>query len=284
MQIAVWSMKMHSYWWTNQIMQQKFEATAAAKKQESTKGKEGAVVSSEGHPMPWMHFLYFLIAPTLIYELSYPKVKKINWLYFIGLAVQAWSCFFVIYLIIVEDLLPIYSQSHDIPIIKSCLMLALPSFSVWMILFYCLFHCILGMIAELTFFADREFFQDWWNARSFDSWWRKWNTPVHKWMLRHIYLDSMQTVNYSRDAAAMATFAISALAHEFILAVSFRMVRPILFTTMILQLGMTYATKLPFVEGTELGNFIMWVCLLVGQPAVQILYAREYYISTHEAL
>jgi len=51
-----------------------------------------------------------------------------------------------------------------------------------------------------------------------------------------------------------------------------------------LVVGMTYATKLQFIEGTEAGNFIMWICLLAGQPVVQILYAREYYISTHEAL
>ena len=28
-------------------------------------------------------------------------------------------------------------------------------------------------------FADREFYQDWWNSTSWDQFSRKWNKPVH---------------------------------------------------------------------------------------------------------
>jgi hypothetical protein len=29
--------------------------------------------------------------------------------------------------------------------------------------------------------------QDWWNATTVGEYWRLWNQPVHKWMLRHVY-------------------------------------------------------------------------------------------------
>lgn len=42
-------------------------------------------------------------------------------------------------------------------------------------------------VAELTFFADREFYKDWWNASTIGEYWRLWNMPVHKWMIRSVY-------------------------------------------------------------------------------------------------
>lgn len=29
--------------------------------------------------------------------------------------------------------------------------------------------------------------QEWWNATTVGEYWRLWNQPVHKWMLRHVY-------------------------------------------------------------------------------------------------
>lgn len=41
-------------------------------------------------------------------------------------------------------------------------------------------------LLQLTFFADREFYQDWWNSTTFDEFSRKWNVPVHSFLLRHV--------------------------------------------------------------------------------------------------
>lgn len=37
------------------------------------------------------------------------------------------------------------------------------------------FECVCNGFAEFTRFADREFYQDWWNATSMDVFSRKWN-------------------------------------------------------------------------------------------------------------
>ena len=41
-------------------------------------------------------------------------------------------------------------------------------------------------------FGDREFYKDWWNASTVGEYWRLWNMPVHKWLLRHIYYPALR--------------------------------------------------------------------------------------------
>ena len=78
-----------------------------------------------------------------------------------------------------------------------------------LLVFYIIFDCILFAFAELTCFAgqwlssffyahsshcflmpihsiDREFYQDWWNSTSFDEFARRWNVPVHTFLLKHV--------------------------------------------------------------------------------------------------
>lgn len=44
---------------------------------------------------------------------------------------------------------------------------------------------------QLTRFGDREFYKDWWNAATIGDYWKLWNMPVHKWLLRTIYFPAM---------------------------------------------------------------------------------------------
>jgi MBOAT, membrane-bound O-acyltransferase family len=49
------------------------------------------------------------------------------------------------------------------------------------------FHQSLNILAEVTRFGDRAFYKDWWNATTIGDFWRLWNIPVHKWMMRTVY-------------------------------------------------------------------------------------------------
>jgi hypothetical protein len=40
---------------------------------------------------------------------------------------------------------------------------------------------------------------------------RKWNKPVHEWLLRHVYLESLNTYKTSRMHATFITFFTSAI-------------------------------------------------------------------------
>jgi len=147
---------------------------------------------------------------------------------------------------------------------------------MWMLMFFAVFHCLLNLSAEILRFADREFYQDWWNATSFDVWWRKWNRPVHKWMARHIYHDFMHVTKGTRPMATFVTFLVSAVLHEFVIAVGIGMFRPILSGCMLLQIGLIWFSKHAIFSGTQVGNVIMWMTVFLGQPMVEVMYCYEY--------
>ena len=69
-------------------------------------------------------------------------------------------------------------------VLERVLKLSLPTLYFWMAMFYTLFELWLNVLAELTRFGDREFYKGWWNSSTLSEYWRLWNMPVHKWMLR----------------------------------------------------------------------------------------------------
>jgi hypothetical protein len=51
-------------------------------------------------------------------------------------------------------------------------------------------------------------------STSFDEFSRKWNRPVHEFLLRHIYLETIVTYKASKINATAATLLFSLLLHE----------------------------------------------------------------------
>lgn len=74
-------------------------------------------------------------------------------------------------------------------------------------------------------FADRQFYEDWWNSTSWDEFARKWNKPVHSFLLRHVYASSISYHGMSKPSAAMVTFFLSALLHELVMAIVTKKIR-----------------------------------------------------------
>ncbi len=71
--------------------------------------------------------------------------------------------------------------------VTQILRLALPGSVGWIVMFFSSFEYCLNFLAEITYFADREFYKEWWNCRDLAEYWRLWNIPVHNWFIRHIY-------------------------------------------------------------------------------------------------
>jgi len=155
-----------------------------------------------------------------------------------------------------------------------CLKLALPGFLTWLLMFWGFFHCALNILAELTRFADREFYRAWWNATTLHEYWRNWNILVHEWCLRHLYVESVSRHNVNAKAAALGTFLMSAVLHEYVALVGFRMLRPNMFCAMVGQAPlMSFSTRWTGMRG---GNFVMWLLLFIGQTMVALLYVRDF--------
>jgi len=54
-----------------------------------------------------------------------------------------------------------------------------------------LFENYLQFFAEITQFADRLFYFDWWNSNGIEEFNRKWNRPVHMFLHKHVYSEAI---------------------------------------------------------------------------------------------
>ncbi|PNW88823.1 hypothetical protein CHLRE_01g045903v5 [Chlamydomonas reinhardtii] len=175
----------------------------------------------------------------------------------------------------------------DLPrVAERVLKLALPSTYAWLLGFYCLFHLWLNVLAELTRFGDREFYKDWWNAATVGEYWKLWNMPVHKWLLRHVYFPAIRAGS-SRFNAILLTFFVSAVFHELLLGVPLHMVRLWAFAGIMFQVPLIMVTEMlrKKLNRDELGNYIFWIAFcVVGQPVCVLLYYHDYVVGIRPAL
>lgn len=102
-------------------------------------------------------------------------------------------------------------------------------------------ECICNGFAELSRFSDRKFYEDWvsslfcifdiilfllqWNSTSWDEFARKWNRPVHTFLLRHVYESTITSYRLSKKSAMFVTFLLSAAVHELVMAVVTKKIR-----------------------------------------------------------
>lgn len=107
---------------------------------------------------------------------------------------------------------------------------------------------------------------------------RKWNKPVHEFLLRHIYLESLHTYKISKHNATFLTFFLSACLHELVLAVIGKRIRMYFFFFQMLQLPLIFISRIPFVRRQKtFGNVCFWFGTLLGLPLICTLYCREHY-------
>ncbi|CAO1637539.1 unnamed protein product [Parajaminaea phylloscopi] len=237
---------------------------------EDAGGKENRVCWPDN--VTYANFLDYLLVPTLVYELEYPRTKSIRPLYVLEKTLATFGTFFVIYVITEHFIIP-HSPTPDTPLLQALLKLALPMMINYLLIFYIMFECVCNGFAELTRFADREFYQDWWNATSMDVFSRKWNKPVHSFLLKHVYASSIAGWGIGKTWAMLLTFLLSAFLHELVMAIVSGKIRGYLFFAQMCQIPMILMSKIPFIRDNEtLGNLIFWIGLMAGFPLLNIGY------------
>ncbi|GAB1518333.1 Sterol O-acyltransferase 2 (Sterol-ester synthase 2) [Rhizoctonia solani] len=220
----------------------------------------------------YANFLDFQMVPTLCYELEYPRTERIRPLYIFEKTVATFGTFTLLYTITEHYIIPL-TPTSDQSFARSMLDLALPFMLSYLILFYIIFECICNGFAELSCFGDREFYQDWWNSTSFDEYARKWNKPVHAFLLRHVYQASLSSKRVSKLSATFFTFLLSAVFHELVMAVVTKKIRMYLFGLQMLQIPLIFMGRLPVIKQNKiLGNVLFWIGLMAGFPLLCVAY------------
>ncbi|KAL8570499.1 hypothetical protein ACOMHN_034534 [Nucella lapillus] len=227
---------------------------------------------------------YFVLAPTLCYELNFPRSARIRKRFLLKRTAEMIFLITVIIGLVQQWIVPIIRNSLQplsnmdfFKCIERLLKLALPNHFIWLLFFYAFFHSMLNVLAELLKFGDRDFYQDWWNSETISDFWKNWNIPVHRWANRHIY-KPMRKRGYGQLEGSVVVFFVSAFFHEYLVSIPLRMFKYWAFSGMLMQVPLAYMTG-RFFKGTS-GNVIMWVSLIVGQPVAILAYVHDYYLTT----
>lgn len=228
--------------------------------------------------------LKFMIFPTLNYELEFAQTERIRKRFLIKRIIELIILSQMDMALIQQWIVPTVSNSV-LPfrqmqfsyMLERLLKLAIPNHVIWLIWFYLFFHSLLNIIAELTRFADREFYRDWWNSESVYYFWSNWNIPVHKWCARHLYVPLI-SLGFSKCQASTAVFFVSAFFHEYLVSVPLKLFRMWAFTGMLIQLPLARFVSTYFNNNSA--NVAVWVSLIIGQPLCILMYYHDYYVCS----
>ncbi|KAF9969809.1 hypothetical protein BGZ73_007671 [Actinomortierella ambigua] len=218
------------------------------------------------------NFMDYLLVPTLIYELRYPRTEKIRLAYIFEKAVATLGTFTLLYLTTEHYIYPVIFDERISPL-RALVMLLIPFMMNYLMIFYIIFECICNAFAELSCFADRNFYEDWWNCETFDEWARKWNKPVHNFLLRHVYASGIESWHLSKSNAALLTFFLSSCVHELVMMVVTRKVRMYLFFLQMFQLPLIWMGNSKIVRSQpRLANAFFWMGMFCGPPLLGVAY------------
>ncbi|EFX00706.1 membrane bound O-acyltransferase [Grosmannia clavigera kw1407] len=229
------------------------------------------------------NLVYFWCAPTLVYQPIYPRTPEIRWVFVakrlaevFGLAVFIWFCSAQYAAPVLQNSLAKIASLDLAAIAERLLKLSTISLVIWLAGFLALFQSFLNALAEVTRFADRDFYEDWWNSASLGAYWRTWNKPVTHFFRRHVYSPLIGR-GWSPMAASVMVFFVSALLHELLVGVPTHNIIGVAFLGMFLQLPLIAITAplehMHTAAGRMLGNCLFWVSFTVlGQPFAALMY------------
>ena len=118
----------------------------------------------------------YILCPTLCYELEYPRTPSIQWMELFYKTLAVFGCIFLLTLTSEEFIVPVLRNSAvrlqaidswfemGLILAESISELLFPFMVTFLLVFLVIFEYVLGAFAEITCFADRHFYSDWWNS------------------------------------------------------------------------------------------------------------------------
>lgn len=236
--------------------------------------------------LTWANYADFLFCPTLCYEIEYPRFERIDFKNLFSKIAAVFGCIFLLTIISEEFILPTLQESSArlhgptpapgaleslLIIAETISWLLFPFMLTFLLVFLVIFEYVLGAFAELTRFADRHFYSDWWNSTDWMEFSREWNIPVYSFLRRHVY--SASRPHIGRAYATVITFLISAIGHEIVMACITKKLRGYGFICQMLQLPIVVLQRTRWVRGRKtLNNVSFWASMILGLSLICSLY------------
>ena len=216
----------------------------------------------------------YIFCPTLCYELEYPRTPKTQWMELFWKTLAVFGCIFLMTITSEEFIVPVLNDSatrlegvtrwtdQGLILAETISMLLFPFMVTFLLVFLVIFEYVLGAFAEITCFADRQFYADWWNSCDWLEFSREWNKPVHHFLRRHVYGASLPYI--SKGMATGLTFLVSAILHELVMGCITKKLRGYGFVAMMLQIPIVALQRSPVVRGKDLFNVSLFFSPLWG--------------------
>lgn len=118
----------------------------------------------------------YILCPTLCYELEYPRTGNRQWMELFWKTLAVFGCIFLLTITSEEFIVPVLQESAQrlegveslsemgLILAESISLLLFPFMVTFLLVFLVIFEYVLGAFAEITCFADRHFYSDWWNS------------------------------------------------------------------------------------------------------------------------
>lgn len=122
------------------------------------------------------NYIDYVLCPTLCYELEYPRTEKTQWVELFWKTLAVFGCIFLLTITSEEFIVPVLQDSAlrlegvenwsemGLILAESISLLLFPFMVTFLLVFLVIFEYVLGAFAEITCFADRHFYSDWWNS------------------------------------------------------------------------------------------------------------------------
>ncbi|KAM7197323.1 hypothetical protein V8F20_006677 [Naviculisporaceae sp. PSN 640] len=238
--------------------------------------------------LTWSNYLDYLCCPTLCYEIEYPRTESIDFQNLFSKITATFGCIFLLTVISEEFILPALTDashrlnpppSHSpVSALDTLLILSetiswllFPFMLTFLLVFLVIFEYVLGAFAEITHFADRHFYSDWWNSTDWMEFSREWNIPVYSFLRRHVY--SASRPHIGKAYATVITFLISAFGHEIVMACITKKLRGYGFICQMSQLPIVMLQRTKLVRGKKtLNNVCFWCSMILGLSLICSLY------------
>ena len=233
-------------------------------------------------------FNHFLFVPTLIYRDSYPKLdRSIRWR---NLSVHLFNFFgAIIYTTLIFKAYCVQefdSASKNITntqaVLLSWFRAMLPGTMVFLLLFFAVMHSWFSIWAEVLNFADRKFYDDWWNSKDFGTFYKKISVIIYEWLHIYVYIDAQRFTKQLIGplGARVFVFVFSGVVTELIIDLSLGFFFPYVF--MIIAAPGAFMISMKN-EGSKFYNVFVWGFLIMMLGLIMMLYSLEYYYCLDKA-
>ncbi|OLN86346.1 Sterol O-acyltransferase 2 [Colletotrichum chlorophyti] len=249
------------------------------------KGQATSVVRAYPNNLTFKNHYEYIVLPTVVYELEYPRSDSIDWYYVAEKTAATFGIILVMIMVSQAFIYPVVMQTVAMKEVGMPLAerfryfpwmlsdLIFPFMMEYLMAWYLIWETILNILAEITYFADRSFYDAWWNSVSWDQFSRDWNRPVHNFLLRHVYHSSISSMKVNRHTATIITFFLSACVHELVMWCLFKKLRGYLLILQMCQLPLVQLSRTKWMKGRKtLGNVMFWLGIFTGPSLLCSLY------------